>query len=95
MANYRIRRDGTAHGFVKNQLRWNDGNNHSSETRMVCEGVRPAASNFVNYGGSVSWVIDAAAATTVEIWYSASYNNIYKWVNDGNGVPRPVAVRLY
>ena len=57
-------------------------------------GIRPANSNFINYGGSVSWVITAAQASTVEVWYIASYNNIYHWVNDSNGVPRPVAVRI-
>ena len=94
MANYRVRRDGTNHGFVKNQVRWNDGSAHTTEARMICEGIRPAASNFINYGGSVSWIIETADACTVEVWYTASYNNLYNWVNDSNGVPRPVAIKI-
>jgi len=94
IANFRIRSDGTSHGFVKAEVRWNDGAAHTTESRMICEGIRPADYNFTNYGGSVSWIITTTKAATAEVWYSAYYNNIYKWYNDGNGVPRPVAVRI-
>ena len=91
LANYRIRRNGSAHGFVKARLVYGG---KTTEARMICEGIRPANSNFINYGGSVSWVIEVAAATKVSIQYESQYNNIYSWVNDSNGVPRPVAIRI-
>jgi hypothetical protein len=95
IANYRIRRDGTSHGFVKAELRWNDGVAHATDDRMVCEGIQPVSQyGFFNYGGSVSWVIDTTQATTLETWYWSHYNHIFSWVNDSNGVPQLIAVRI-
>ena len=91
MTNHCVRRNGNAHGFVKARLQWPGS---QTEARMICEGFAPAASNFVNYGGSVSWVIDVTGPTTVEAWYTAAYTDIYSWVNDSNGVPRPIAFRI-
>jgi hypothetical protein len=77
-------------------LRWNDGSAKKTEARMICEGISPVKQhNFTNYGGSVSWVIEVATATTLEAWYYSHYNHIYRWYNDDNGVPRLIAVRLY
>jgi len=96
IANYRIRRDGHDHGFVKAELRWNDGSAKKTESRMICEGISPGKPhNFTNYGGSVSWVIEVATATTLEAWYFSFRHNHYRWYNDHNGVPRLIAVRLY
>ncbi len=93
MSNFRIRRQNTGQSFVKAELRWNDGNAQSTEDRMVCENVG-YQSGFNNYGGTVSWVITVAAATTIEGWYYSQASND-TWYNDGNGVPRIVATRLY
>jgi len=93
MSNFRIRRQNTGQSFVKAELRWNDGNAQSTEDRMVCENVGYQA-GFNNYGGTVSWVITVAAATTIEGWYYSEASNDV-WYNDGNGVPRIVATRLY
>jgi hypothetical protein len=95
MSNFRIRINGPTHAFVKAEVRWNDGVAHDTEDRMVCEGIQPVSSyNFANFGGSVSWIITTTTATTAEVWYTAGYNSNYQWFNDGNGVPRPVAVRI-
>ncbi len=93
MSNFRIRRQNTGQSFVKAELRWTDGNAQSTEDRMVCENVG-YQSGFNNYGGTVSWVITVAAATTIEGWYYSQASND-TWYNDGNGVPRIVATRLY
>jgi hypothetical protein len=93
MSNFRIRRQNSGQSFVKAELRWNDGNAQSTEDRMVCEnvGYQPG---FNNYGGTVSWVVTVDAATTIEGWYYSQASND-AWYNDGNGVPRIVATRLY
>ncbi len=91
IANYRIRRSGSSHGFVKAKLVYEG---KSTEARMICEGFRPANSNFTNYGGSVSWVIQVQGSAKISVQYSSHYNNIYSWVNDTNGVPRPIAIKL-
>jgi predicted secreted protein len=91
IANYRIRQDGNQHGFVKAMVQWEG---KTSEHRMIYEGFTTAGSNFNNMGGTVSWVIAATKAGTADIAYEGAYNKIYSWVNDGNGVPRVVVVKL-
>jgi hypothetical protein len=95
IANYRIRGNGATHGYVAAELRWNDGSAHDTEDRMICEGFQPISTyNFNNFGGSVSWIIKTGSAATVEVWYRSAYNQVFQWYNDGNGVPRPIAVRI-
>ena len=95
IANFRIRGNGATHGFVKAELRWNDGSAHETEDRMICEGFQPISTyNFNNFGGSVSWIITTTSAATVEAWYYSGYNQVFQWYNDSNGVPRLVAVRV-
>jgi len=98
ISNYRIYGTNVA-AFVKARLRWTDSASRETEHRMVVERVRPIGDNFINYGGSVSWVInvdqDNKTIYADYFRYGGSADNEYYWQNDGNGVPRVIAVRLY
>lgn len=94
ISNFRIRQDGNAQAWVKAHLSWTDSTGHTTEDRMITERIA-VTNTFHNYGGSVSWIITTDGPTTVGAWYLASQTGPYSWYNDVNGVPRPLAVRLY
>jgi hypothetical protein len=83
--------------FVSSRLRWTDSASRETEHRMIVE--RAQSLDFMNYGGSVSWVInvdqDGKTVYADYFRYGGTAANEYYWQSDGNGVPRLVAVRLY
>ena len=98
ISNFRIRGDGGVSAYVKARLRWTDSANRETEHRMVCERIQPTL-DFFNYGGCVSWIIsidqDNVTVYADYLRYGGSADDEFRWYNDGNGVPRLIAIRLY